>query len=171
MYWRIRIHISRHHVAINARTVFFFIRQDVCRVHASGNAGKLLIRRFNYTAVILIGSMALLARHLFYSLSDSPWILSLSYVLAGMVIVFYSMGVSMLVNVMAGPEVRATAQTGLVLISSGLGPMFANWMAGRLASQHGNSLRPVFLFAAVLAGVAAVLIAARGRRLTEKQDA
>jgi hypothetical protein len=51
--------------------------------------------------------------------------------------------------------------------------MFANWMAGRLASQQGNNLRPVFLFAAGLAAVAAALIGVRGRqldRVSENRD-
>ena len=132
-----------------------------------------LLRRWNYTAIILTGCVALLLRHVLYSVAESAWILSLSYVLAGMVIVFYHMAVSVLVNAMAGPQVRATAQTLLILLGSGLGPMFANWMAGRLASQQGNNLRPVFLFAAGLAAVAAALIGVRGRqldRVSENRD-
>ena len=124
-----------------------------------------LIRRWNYTTIILIGCVALLLRQLIYSVAESAWVLSLSYVLAGMVIVFYHMGVSVLVNAMAGPEVRATAQTLLVFFASGLGPMFANWTAGRLAAHFENSLRTVFLFAAALAGLATLLIAVRGRQL------
>src|SRR5260221_183530 len=129
----------------------------------------VLIRRWNYPAVVLIGCGALLARQLIYSLSASPWVLSLSYVLAGAVIVFYRMGVSVLVNAMAGPEVRATAQTLLVFAGSGLGPMFANWAGGRLASQFGNSLRPLFLFAAGLAALATLLIAVRARHLNRPE--
>ena len=124
-----------------------------------------LIRRWNYSAVILIGCMALLVRHLLYAMMESAWILSLSYVLAGMVIVFYHMGVSILVNAMAATEVRSTAQTLLVFFGSGLGPMCANWMAGRLTGHFGNSLRPVFFFAVALAALAALLIAVRGRQL------
>ncbi len=124
-----------------------------------------LIRCWNYTAVILIGCGALLARHLIFSLSHSPWVLSLSYVLAGAVIVFYHIGVSVLVNAMAGPEVRATAQTLLVFAGSGLGPMFANWAGGRLSAHFGNSLRPLFLFGAGLAALATLLIAFRARHL------
>jgi len=126
----------------------------------------MLLRRWNYTAIILIGCVSLLIRHLLFCLTNSAWVLSLSYVLAGAVIVFYHMGVSILVNSMAGPEVRATAQTLLVFFGSGLGPMCANWTAGRLAGHFGNSLRPVFLFAAGLAALATLLIAARGRQLT-----
>ena len=91
--------------------------------------------------------------------------LSAAIVLAGMVIVFYHMGVSILVNAMAATEVRSTAQTLLVFFGSGLGPMCANWMAGRLTGHFGNSLRPVFFFAVALAALAALLIAVRGRQL------
>jgi len=66
---------------------------------------------------------------------------------------------------MAGSEVRATAQTLLMLVGSGMGPMCANWVAGRLSARAENSLRPVFLFAAVLAGLAVLLMAVRGRQL------
>jgi hypothetical protein len=124
-----------------------------------------LIREWNYTVILLIGCLALFSRQLIYSVADSPWILSLSYPLAGMVIVFYHMVASVLVNAIAGLEVRASAQTLLVFFGSGLGPMFANWVAGRLAAHSNNSLRPVFLFAAVLAGLATLLIGLRGRRL------
>jgi MFS family permease len=125
----------------------------------------MLLRRWNYTAVILSGCIALLTRHLLYTLSDSVWVLSLSYAFAGMVIVFYHMGVSVLVNAMASMPVRATAQTMLVFFGSGLGPMFGNALAGRVAAHYGNSLRPVFLLAAGLAGLATLLIAIRGRQL------
>lgn len=128
-----------------------------------GQAG--LIRRWNYTAVALIGAAALLLRHLMFALLDDVWLLALSYLLAGAVIVFFHLGISVLVNTMAGLEVRATAQTLLVFVGQGLGPMFANWVAGRLAGHYGNSLRPVFLFAAGLAGMAMVLLAFRGRQL------
>jgi MFS family permease len=124
-----------------------------------------LIRRWNYTTIILSGCLALFARHVLFALSASPWVLSLSYPLAGMVIVFFHMGASVLVNVMAAREVRATAQTLLVFFGSGLGPMFANWAAGRIAGHFQNQLRPVFLFASVLAACAALLILLRGRQL------
>jgi MFS family permease len=125
----------------------------------------VLIRRWNYTTVIVIGCLALVGRHLLYVFLNNPWILSFSYLLAGMVIVFYHTGVSVLVNTMARVQVRATAQTLLLLFGSGLGPMFANWAAGRLAMHYGGNLRPVFLLAAVMAGLAALLILIRGRHL------
>ena len=70
--------------------------------------------------------------------------LSLSYLLAGMVIVFFHIVASILVNMMAGKEVRATAQTLLVVFGSGVGPHGTNYLAGVLTQQAGNSLRPVF---------------------------
>jgi MFS family permease len=128
---------------------------------------SVLLRRWKYTVVILVGCAALFLRQLFYASLDNVWILSLSYVLAGVVVVCNFTGTSLLVNAIAGPEVRATAQTMLVLCGSGLGPTLANWAAGRLSHHYANSLRPVFLFAAALAGLAGLLILARGRRLDE----
>ena len=127
----------------------------------------VLLRRWNYTVVILAGCAALFLRQLLYAGLDNVWILSVSYVLMGVAVVCSFTGTSLLVNAIAGPEVRATAQTLLVLCGSGLGPTVANWAAGRLSHHYGDSLRPVFLFAAVLAGVAGVLILLRGRRLNE----
>jgi MFS transporter, PPP family, 3-phenylpropionic acid transporter len=127
----------------------------------------LLLRRWNYTAVILAGSAALLLRQVLFAAVDNLWVLSLSYLLAGTVVVLNFVGTSLLVNLIAAREVRATAQTLLVLFGSGFGPTAANWAAGRLAALYGNSLRPVFLLSALLAGAAMLLIAARGRRLNE----
>lgn len=126
-----------------------------------------LLRRFDFTTVILTGCVALIIRHLMYALLDSVWLLSMSYLLGGMLIVFFHMVVSVLVNSMAAAEVRATAQTLLALAGQGLGPMFANFIAGRITLASGGDLRPVFLFAAAMAGVAALLIALRRRRLNE----
>jgi len=124
-----------------------------------------VLGRWNYTVSILIGCGALVVRHLLFAGLENPWLLSFSYVFAGAVIVFYHNGVSILVNAMAGPEVRATAQTLLVFVSSGLGPMFANFMAGRLVGSNGDGLHAVFLFAAILPGLAGILILIRGRSL------
>lgn len=124
-----------------------------------------LMSGWRYSRSITFGCLCLAARHWLFASTENPWLLSLSYVLAGLVIVFYNIGVSILVNAIAGLEVRATAQTLLVFFGSGMGPMFANWAAGLLAGHYGNSLRPVFLFAAVLAGGAALLILMRGAKL------
>jgi MFS family permease len=124
-----------------------------------------LVRRWNYATVILIGCLALLVRQAMFSALSDVWLLTASYLLAAMVVVFHYIGTSVLVNAIAAPEVRATAQTLLVLCGSGLGPMGANWAAGRLAAHFANDLRPVFLFAAALCGAAALLLAARARPL------
>ncbi len=126
-----------------------------------------LLRRWNYTVVILLGCSALFLRQLLYAGLDNVWVLAGSYVLMGVVVVCNFTGTSLLVNAIAGPEVRATAQTVLVLCGSGLGPTVTNWAAGRLAAHYANSLRPVFLLAAALAGVAGLLILIRGRQLNQ----
>lgn len=127
------------------------------------------VRRWSYRVSILFGCLCLVARHLIFAYSTNLWLLCGSYLLTGMVIVFYHTGVSVLVNSMARPEVRATAQTMLVFFGSGMGPMFANWSAGWLATKAGQSVRPVFLFAAALAGCASLLILWRGSRLEPAQ--
>jgi MFS family permease len=125
----------------------------------------LLIDRFRPAGTLLLGCLALALRHLLFAFSDRIWVLAGSYVLAGAVVVLYHTGASLLVNEIAGLEVRATAQTLLVLFSSGLGPMFANWMAGRITAANGQNLRPLFLFAAGLAGLAGLLVVSRLNRL------
>ncbi|MDC0267865.1 MFS transporter [bacterium] len=123
------------------------------------------IRRWGFVSALLIGCFSLVLRHLIYYYSTNPWILALSYLLAGMVIVFFHIGVSILVNMIAERSVRATAQTLLVVFGSGIGPMLANLVAGKLAEVYGNSLRPVFGFGTLLALVAFILIAWRAPHL------
>lgn len=126
-----------------------------------------LLRRFDFTTLILSGCVALIARHLLFTWCESVWILSASYLFGGMLIVFFHMVVSVLVNSLAAAEVRATAQTLLALAGQGLGPMFANFVAGRITLASDGDLRPVFLFAAGMAGLATLLIALRRHRLNQ----
>lgn len=124
-----------------------------------------LVRRWKFSAVILAGCLCLAIRQLLFGLVANAWILAGSYLLAGAVVVFYIQGVSLLVNALAAPEVRATAQTLLLFFGQGLGPLFANAVTHRLARSFGFDLRATFLFAAGLAALASVTIALRGRRL------
>jgi MFS family permease len=124
-----------------------------------------LLRRWHYAGTIALGCVALLLRHLLFNCVDLAWVLCASYVLAGAVVVFFHMGVSVLVNALAPVEVRATAQTLLGFCSLGLGPMFANWAAGSLSARAGDDLHPVFLLGAGMAALATVLIVVRARRL------
>ena len=123
------------------------------------------LRRWGFATTLLVGCVCLFARHLVYYVSNNPWMLSLSYLLAGMVIVFFHIVASILVNMMAGKEVRATAQTLLVVFGSGVGPMLSNYLAGVLTQQAGNSLRPVFGLGMLLAFGACLLIVSRYRSL------
>jgi MFS family permease len=123
-----------------------------------------LLRRWNYAGLVLAGCAALACRHLVFATADSVWALAASYLLAGAVVVFYYQGVSILVNVMAAREVRATAQTLLLLFGQGLGPLFANAVTSRL-SVHFHGLRPVFWFAAALASTAALVVLWRAPHL------
>lgn len=125
----------------------------------------MLLRRWNYTVILLLGCGALILRHVLYAVVREPWTLSISYLLAAFVIVFFHMGVSLLVNGMARLETRASAQTLLSLAGQGLGPMCANWGAGLIAHRAGDRLEPVFWFAALWGALAAMLILSRGGKL------
>ena len=123
------------------------------------------IRNWGFTVPLLIGTSSLFIRHLMYAFSANPWVLSLSYLFSGTLIVFYHIVASILINKLATREVRATAQGLFVLCGSGLGPMFANWVTGLLMSGGASNLKPVFLFAALLAFLASALIASRWKHL------
>jgi len=124
-----------------------------------------LARAVRPTVLILAGSSALILRHLLYAFCGAPLWLSLSYALAAAVIVFHHTGVSLLSNALAGGELRATSQTLLSFAGQGLGPMFAHWLAGRIAVRFGDDLRPIFLAAALLCAAAFVIILSRRRSL------
>lgn len=126
-----------------------------------------LIRRWNIVRAIVLGCLALVVRNLMFGTLSNVWALAFSYALAGMLVVFYHTGISVLVNSFAGGAVRATAQTMLAICSQGLGPMFAYWMAGRLAGVFGDNLRPVFLFATGLAMLATLLLVTCSRSLLQ----
>ena len=128
-----------------------------------------MLRRWNYTVILLLGCGALVLRHALYATVREPWTLSISYVLAGAVIVFFHMGVSLLVNTMARVETRATAQTLLSLFGQGLGPTCANYASGLIAQRAGDRLESVFWFAAVWGAVAGALLISRRRTLNAIQ--
>jgi PPP family 3-phenylpropionic acid transporter len=129
--------------------------------------GGRWLRRFSYAATVQIGCACLVLRQVFFATSDRLWLLASSYALAGMVVVFYHTGVSVIVNALAAPSVRATAQTLLLLCGAGMGPIMANAVAVRLtqASATGQGLQAVFWFAAILAGLALLLLLMWGRTL------
>lgn len=126
-----------------------------------------LTRRWRYTGTILLGCLALIARHVLFAAVTNIWVLSFSYILAGAVIVFFHMGVSVRVNAIVGREIRATAQTLLSLFGQGFGSMICNASAGALSAHYGGQLQPIFWFAGVLGLVAALLILGRGRKLDQ----
>lgn len=128
------------------------------------------LRRWNYAATISLGCGALALRHVLFAGVETAWVLAASYALTGVVVVFFHMGVSVLVNALAEPEVRATAQTLLGFCSLGLGPMFANWATGWLTARSQDNLQPVFWLGAAMAGLAVLLIALRARQLNAVQQ-
>ena len=128
---------------------------------------SLFLNRLSHTNTILLGCGAMLLRHVIFAFSDSLGWLIASHLLTGMVIVFHHIGVSVLVNSIAGPAVRATAQTLLVLCGSGLGPMAANWCVGAISDATGDNLRMVFLFAATLALLGGILLLTQRRAVDQ----
>ena len=68
-----------------------------------------------------------------------------------MVIYYYTVA-SMALDILAHSVVRSSAQTFMVMLGSGLGPMCANLAAGIIVdNSETNSLRPIFGFGSVLA--------------------
>jgi uncharacterized membrane-anchored protein YitT (DUF2179 family) len=113
----------------------------------------------------LFGCLVLTVRQLLFAYVTNLPVLAISYLLVGVTVVFYHIGVSILVDAIATVEVKATAQTLLVLCGSGLGPMFANGAVGGLARVTGPDLKAVFLLGSVLAGLASGLIWWRSAQL------
>jgi len=128
---------------------------------------SLFVHRWSYATTILTGCVCLILRQLLFATVDNLWLLASSYLLAGMVIVFFHIGASVLANALAAPEVRSTAQTLLVLCGPGLGPLIANVVVNFLTRGKVGNLSTVFLFAAGLAAVAGGLVLWRGKRLDE----
>ena len=126
---------------------------------------SIIVNRLGYSGSVLIGCLALVVRQLLFAYTDNLWLLAASYLLVGTTVVLYHIGVSLLVEAIAGREVKSTAQTLLVLCSSGLGPMLANGAVAWLAPGVRPDLSGVLLFGAGLAGGATLLILARGRKL------
>jgi len=128
-----------------------------------------LLRHWNYSVILLIGCGSLVLRHALYATVREPWTLSISYLLAGAVIVFFHMGASPLVNALARIETRATAQTLLLLFGQGLGPTVANYASGRISAKAGDHLEPVFWFAAAWGALAMILVMFRASKLNQIQ--
>ena len=123
-----------------------------------------IVNRLGVTGSMFVGCGALLLRQLLFAWVDNLWVLALSYILVGTTVVLFHIGVNLLVAVMAGREVKSTAQTILTLCSSGLGPMLANGAVGRLTAGGVTDLSRLFLFGAGLAAAATLLLLTRGRR-------
>lgn len=126
--------------------------------------GKLL-SRLSIANTILVGIGAMVVRHLIYWLSDDLWLLVASHALTGVVIVYHHIGISILINAIAPREVRSTAQTLMILVGSGLGPMLTNLGVGWIAASTGQNLRMVFAFATGLAVLGGLLLIARAKKL------
>ena len=125
---------------------------------------RVLLVRWGYRRCLVLGAACLVVRHLLFAFSDSLWVLSFSYVFAGLLIVFYHIGASIMVNYIATSAVRASAQTLLVLVGSGLGPLATNLVVGLLVGDGEGGLKGVFLFAAALAFLAGCVIFCRGAK-------
>lgn len=110
--------------------------------------------RFGYVNGLLFGLVCLIGRQVSSFLWPSPILLAGTYVLVGLMVIYYFTVVSMALERLAHKTVRSTAQTFMVMLGSGLGPMTANLIAGFLATTNPaspHSLQPVFGFGAILA--------------------
>jgi len=121
-----------------------------------------IVNRLGVTGSISVGCGALVVRQFLFAYADQLWILALSYLLVGTTVVLFHIGVNLLVAALAAPEVKSTAQTFLTLCSSGLGPILANATVGRLTAGGAADLTPVFLFGAVLAAAASLVLLGYG---------
>ena len=127
---------------------------------------KPFLKWTGYAGSVLAGSLVLVARQVLFATSDNLALLCASYVLVGMTVVFYHIGVSIVVDALADEEVKATAQSLLLLCSSGLGPLFANWAVTGIIRWSGPDLKVVFWFSTVLAAAAAVTLWLGRRKMT-----
>lgn len=127
---------------------------------------KAFLRRTGYAGSVLIGSLMLVVRQTLFATTDNLVVLCASYAMVGMTVVFYYIGVSIVVDALADEEVKATAQSLLLLCSSGLGPLFANWAVNRIMHQAGANLKNVFWFASVLSGAAVIVLWMGREKLT-----
>jgi len=126
--------------------------------------GKLL-SRLSIAGTVLVGIGALIVRHLIFTFSDNLWLLVGSHLLTGVVVVYHHIGISVLINAIAPKEVRSTAQTLMILVGSGLGPMLTNLGVGWIAAVTGQNLRAVFGFATALAVLGGLLLVVRAKKL------
>jgi hypothetical protein len=121
-------------------------------------ARTAIVNRLGVTGSIVAGCGALLVRQLLFAYADNLWVLAASYILVGTTVVLFHIGVNLLVAAMAEREVKSTAQTILTLCSSGIGPILANAVVGRLTAANAADLSNVFLFGALLTGAAGTLL-------------
>ena len=112
----------------------------------------LFFSKFGYVRGLVFGLLCLVARHVTSYFFDSGVLFSGLYILVGLMVIYYYTVASMALDRLAHSAVRSTAQTFMVMLGSGLGPMCANLVAGIIAdNSETNSLRPIFGFGSILA--------------------
>ena len=99
---------------------------------------------------LVFGLLCLFARHVTSYFFESGILFSWLYVLVGLMVIYYYTVASMALDRLAHSVVRSSAQTFMVMLGSGLGPMCANLAAGIIVdNSETNSLRPIFGFGSV----------------------
>jgi hypothetical protein len=121
-----------------------------------------IVNRLGLGGSVAAGCAALVVRQLLFVGADNLWVLGMSSILVGTTVVFFHIGVNLIVAGLAGREVQSTAQTLLTLCSSGIGPILAHGAVGRLTSGGRSDLTGVFILAAALAAFAGLLLILRG---------
>lgn len=117
-----------------------------------------VLRRLGFHGTIAVGALAIVARQLVFATSDEPLLLTGTYALVGVGVVYYLITVSLLVDDMAEPGVRATAQTLVLFAGQGLGTMIGQLCSGWLADRYAPELGPVFAVGGAVAAVAILLL-------------
>jgi predicted MFS family arabinose efflux permease len=125
-----------------------------------------IVQRLGLGGSVAVGCVALTLRQLLFASADNLWVLGLSSLLVGTTVVFFHIGVNLIVAALAAREVQSTAQTLLTLCSSGIGPILANGAVGRMTVGGHADLTDVFLLSAGCSALAGLLLLARRRQLS-----
>lgn len=131
----------------------------------------LFFARYGYVNALMFGLGCLVLRHMTAWFFDQPVIFSLLYILVGLMVIYYYTVVSMALDRLAHKAVRSTAQTFMVILGSGLGPMMANFFSGMIADNtESDSLKPIFGFGLVLSIISIAILLPIYRSLKQFLD-
>lgn len=127
------------------------------------------IRRLGYVGTLAIGSMAMVLRQLLFAYSDNLTLLTLSYALPSIAVPFFLTANSLTIEAIADRRVRASAQSIIAVVGSGLAGVIGHLHAGQTVGQSEAGLISLFVLGAALAAIPLLLLPlihlAEGKRL------